>query len=184
MGNFLANKKVFFYSTLIVLLLDFIVFFLHGTYDFLFLKETNYLPLTFLNIILTFFFIKNTDKGSYIFIIILIMLLLFYYLIKGLFTMCYHPFYYKEITSPQKSKSVIIEYRFDLFSQRISNYRVYQKKYAFLIKELTKKEIIITREYYLNLTQKELFDFETPIWINEKTVIFNTLEGQHKFKLN
>jgi len=183
MGNFMTNKKVFFYSTFLILALDFVVLLLLPIYQVLFLKETYYLPLICLNIILTFFFIKNTDKGFYKIIIILIMLLCFYYLVKSLLIQCYYPFYYKEITSPQKSKSVIIEYRFDLFNQGISHYRVYQKEYAFLIRELTKKEINITGLYFLDLTQKDLFDFETPTWINEKTVIFDTLEGQRKFKL-
>ncbi|MCJ8015290.1 hypothetical protein MUG84_26850 [Paenibacillus sp. KQZ6P-2] len=183
MGNFMTNKKVFFYSTFLILALDFIVLFLLPTYQVLFLKETNYLPLICLNIILAIFFIKNTKNGFYIVLIILIMLLFIYYLIKSLFIQCYYPFNYKEITSPQKSKSVIIEYRSDLFNQGISHYRVYQKEYAFLIRELTKKEIIITEPYFEDLPKKDLFDFETPTWINEKTVIFDTLEGQRKFKL-
>jgi len=116
--------------------------------------------------------------------VIIIIVFCFYLLLRSLGTQLFHPYSYEEISSPQKSESIIIEYRYNLFDRSISYYRIYQKKLEIFMKELTKKEIIITDQHHVSWSQKEVFNFESPEWINEKRVIFDTLEGRYKFNLH
>lgn len=118
--------------------------------------------------IIVFIWLAKKIKGKELAFVIIIILFLLYLLLKSLGTQFFHSYSYEEVSSPQKSSSIIIEYRNNLIDASISNYKVYQKKFGILMKELTTRDIIITVPHFLTLSQKEIFDFETPQWINEK----------------
>lgn len=180
----MTKKRALLYIFLIVMVLDLLLLcLLAKNYDVIFLKKSNYLAPIILNIVV-FFLVVKKSRGVNLVLVILSIILCFWLLIINLWTEFFHSYSYEEITSPQKSNVVIIEHRNSLIDQNISNYKIYQKKYGILMKELTKKDIIITVPYIFSLSQKEIFDFEEPIWINEKKVIFNTLEDRYKFNLD
>lgn len=178
----IIGRKVLLFFIIAVLAMDIILFSLTGNYDVIFFDKSNNLIPIILNIsMLILLAIKS--KGSILGVIIIAILICFFLLIRSLGTQLFHNYRYVQIYSPQKSQSVIIKYRSDIWNGRLSSYRVYQMKSGFFMKELTKKEITIEDQRYTSLSPNGVFGFETPEWISENTVIFYTYEGPYKFRL-
>jgi len=177
-------QKILLYVQITIFTLDAaVLYLLLGGDHIIWLRETYYLPLIGANIILFFLLLqkKNSTKRRRLILFIIISFILF---IQCSATALFHPYEFVYQYSPSHKNSIIIEKRKDLWEARISHYRVFQQKHGFLMKRLSDHVITITVPEDSNYSDKEIFDYRSPQWLDEHRFRINGLNGPYLFRLD